>query len=288
MTTPLAAEHLALDDLADLSVGELSPDAAAAAEAHLADCQACRQELDQLSAEMGQVGGELSGLLGVPGSAAAEAGATPDFLPPMPVTVAARLDRMLAAEAEARAAGPSAGSAGPAGSPAGKVVPFARSAPLRAPATASYVKQTGVVRIMLVAAVAAAVVGFGGYVVSATAGLNEPPPCPRAGAPGRPGVAGRAACREPGPGSAPVLGRLALRPQGDHGPDHRDHPRLRRRPAELPRLHPVRQRHVRDPGEQLRRPHPDRRASGASERVAPRNSRRAGHVGLPVGDDEQQ
>ena len=207
MTSHLAAEHLTLDELADLSVGELPVDASAAAEVHLAECEPCRSELAQLTAEMGVVTAGLSGLsdlLGFDASArdihradagnpsSSSPGAAPGFLPPMPVTVAARLDRVLAAESESRqvgggsgsaesdsgvsgsgTGGPRAGESGVVESGAGTVVPLV-SAPLKAPATASYVKQTGVVRLMLAAAVAAAVVGFGGYFVSASAGLNEP------------------------------------------------------------------------------------------------------------------
>lgn len=168
MTSHLAAEHLSLDELADISVGELSPDAVAGAETHLAGCESCRTELAQLTAEMGTVTEGLSGLDplledAVLDGAAPESGGRPAMLAPMPVTVAARLDRTLAAESELRRV-----------SGGGTVLPFAGSAPLRAPATASYVKQTGVVKLMLAAAVAAAVVGFGGYVISASAGLNEP------------------------------------------------------------------------------------------------------------------
>ena len=139
MPDHLALDHLGLDDLADLAVGELPVDAAAAAEDHLARCASCRAELARLRADLDSLSGQLAAL-----SAAT-----------MPVTVAAQLDRVLAGE---RAT----------------VLPFRRSAPLKAPVSASYVKQTGVVRIMLAAAVAAVVVGFGGYVLSATAGLNEP------------------------------------------------------------------------------------------------------------------
>ena len=139
MPDHLALDHLALDDLADLAVGELPGERAVAVEEHLTGCALCRAELAQLSGDLDRVAGRLAAL---PGET-------------MPVTVAARLDRALANEAAT-------------------VVPFRRSAPLKAPASASYVKQTGVVRIMLAAAVAAAVVGFGGYVLSASAGLNEP------------------------------------------------------------------------------------------------------------------
>ena len=141
-------------------------------------CASCRAELAQLRADLDSLSGQLAAL--------------PTAT--MPVTVAAQLDRVLAGE---RAT----------------VLPFRRSAPLKAPASASYVKQTGVVRIMLAAAVAAAVVGFGGYVVSASAGLNEPsalsPTQVHRGGPGRPGPGPGP---EPEPRSAPVLGRLALRP----------------------------------------------------------------------------
>lgn len=139
MPDHLALDHLALDDLADLAVGELPVDASAAAEDHLAGCASCRAELAQLRTDLDSLPGQLAAL--------------PTTT--MPVTVAAQLDRVLAGE---RAI----------------VLPFRRSAPLKAPVSASYVKQTGVVRIMLAAAVAAAVVGFGGYVLSASAGLNEP------------------------------------------------------------------------------------------------------------------
>ena len=139
MPDHLALDHLALDELADLAVGELPVAASVAAEDHLARCESCRAELAQLHADLDGLSGQLAAL--------------PTAT--MPVTVAAQLDRVLAGEGAT-------------------VLPFRRSAPLKAPASASYVKQTGVIRIMLAAAVAAAVVGFGGYVVSASAGLNEP------------------------------------------------------------------------------------------------------------------
>jgi anti-sigma factor RsiW len=146
MPDQLSAEHLTLADLADLAVDELSPAAATAAEVHLAECASCRAAYGVLRADQVTISGEL--------------GALGDGIPPtMPVTVAARLDRVLAVAADA----------GPA-----TVSPPRRLAPLKAPATATYVKQTGVVRMMLAAAVAAAVVGFGGYFLSAAAGLNEP------------------------------------------------------------------------------------------------------------------
>lgn len=159
---PTMPTHLDLDELADLAVGELA-EVRPAAEAHLAGCGACQERLAQVTADLDLVGVQLSGM------GAADAG-------PMPVTVATRLDRVLAEEVGTGSGGqPGTGSGSSAGSGgSGSVSPFVRPMPLKAPATASYVKQTGVVRIMLAAAVAAAVVGFGGYALSAAAGLNEP------------------------------------------------------------------------------------------------------------------
>jgi hypothetical protein len=139
MPDSLALDHPTMDDLADHADGELRGDAAAAAEEHLAGCAVCQAELGELRAELDLISGDLAAL--------------PQLT--MPVTVAARLDRVLAGETST-------------------VTPFHRPAPLKAGATATYVQQTGVVRFMLAAAVAAAVVGFGGYVLSASAGLNEP------------------------------------------------------------------------------------------------------------------
>lgn len=151
--------HLGLDDLADLAVGETPADfSVVAAEAHLASCPECRAEFAQVQADLDLMSTSLASL---------DLGSVPVVEPPatgvpvdeMPVTVSARLDRVLAEESE------------PDGS---NVLPLRRPTPLRAPATATYVKQTGFLKLMLVAAVAASVVGFGGYVVSASAGMNEP------------------------------------------------------------------------------------------------------------------
>jgi len=157
MPDNLAAEHLSLDDLADFAVGELPADSAAAVREHLATCSSCRAELDQLGDDLDQVTAEL-------GAMGADTGPAT-----MPVTVAARLDRVLAGEADSQTSGTRGGIGGDASG-----TPRRPATPLKAPATATYVKQTGVVRLMLAAAVAAAVVGFGGYVISASAGLNEP------------------------------------------------------------------------------------------------------------------
>ena len=165
----------------------------------------------------------------------------------MPVTVAARLDRVLAGE---RAT----------------VLPFRRSAPLKAPASASYVKQTGVVRIMLAAAVAAAVVGFGGYVLSASAGLNEPSALSPTQV-HQAALADQARVLAQNRNLDPHLFSAAWRCAREvtTRPDHGDHPGLRGRRRELPRLHPVRRADVRDPGHRLRRDPVGRRAGRLTE-----------------------
>lgn len=156
--------HLGLDELADLAVGETAADLAVAAEAHLASCTACRAEFTQVQADLDLMSTSLAAL---------DLSSAPTL--DLPVTVAARLDRALAEESEARIH--------PVGNDHSvsadrirddNVVSLRQPTPLKAPATASYVKQTGFLKLMLVAAVAASVVGFGGYVISASAGMNEP------------------------------------------------------------------------------------------------------------------
>ena len=173
MPDHLALDHLALDDLADLAAGELRGDAAATAGEHLAGCAVCQAELGELRTELDLISGDLAAL------------------PPvtMPVTVAARLDRVL-------------------GSETSTVTPFHRPAPLKAGATATYVKQTGVIR--------RGRGRRGGFrrlraqchrraqrAVGALPGPGPP------GSAGRPGQDPRP---EPEPRSAPVLRCVALRP----------------------------------------------------------------------------
>ena len=182
MPDHLALDHPTMDDLADLAVGELPDDAAAAAEQHLAGCASCRAELAELSAELDLLSGDLAAL------------------PPvaMPVTVAARLDRVLTSETST-------------------VTPFRRPAPLKAGATATYVKQTGVIRLDAG--------GRGGRrrgrlrrlraerlgrTQRALGRLAGPGP------PGGPGQPGQGPGQGPRPRPAPVLGRLALRSRGHH------------------------------------------------------------------------
>lgn len=156
--------HLGLDELADLAVGEAPADLTVAAEAHLAWCAVCRAEFVQVQADLDLMSTSLAAL---------DLSSAPAL--DMPVTVAARLDRALAEESEARIH-PVTDDQGVSADQLrdDNVVSLRQPTPLKAPATASYVKQTGFLKLMLVAAAAASVVGFGGYVISASAGMNEP------------------------------------------------------------------------------------------------------------------
>ena len=143
------ADHPAIDDLADAAEGLLDPDRAARVSAHLAGCADCRAT--------------TSALLQVSATLAAEPS------PPMPPAVAHRLDAVLAAESAHRAAVMAAHHAGahPLPHPRHTLGHFDHHhAPL------PWWRRLAPV---LAAAVAATVVGTGGYVVSARAGLNEPP-----------------------------------------------------------------------------------------------------------------
>lgn len=158
--------HLGLDELADLAVGEppTDPVIAAGVEAHLADCARCQAEFAQVQADLDLMSSAL-------GSLELRYGPSAD----LPVTVAARLDRVLAEESDVAVSPSPATDNAVADNPAtDNIVPLRQPTPLKAPATASYVKQTGFLKIMLVAAAAASVVGFSGYVISASAGMNEP------------------------------------------------------------------------------------------------------------------
>jgi len=130
-------EHPTLDALADAAEDLLSPEQSAAVEAHLATCVECQAGAASLRA------------------VTAELGATPT--PTMPTEVAQRLSRVLVAESadrdRPRTAKVTLGSFG-ANRPA---------------------KSTRRWLVPALVAAAAAIVGFGAYVASATAGLNEPP-----------------------------------------------------------------------------------------------------------------
>lgn len=161
------ADHIAIDELALSGEGLLDPDRSAAVELHLADCAECRAHVESLS--------RVSAVLRA------------EPTPTMPPEVALRLSSVLSQESARRAAGAGsmAGGSMAGGSMAGgsvlrggypgpgRIAPrptlglFGANLPKPA-------KRRWLVPV-LAAAVAATIVGFGGYVLSASAGLNEPP-----------------------------------------------------------------------------------------------------------------
>ncbi|HEY5821221.1 MAG TPA: zf-HC2 domain-containing protein [Propionibacteriaceae bacterium] len=144
------SDHLSLDELADADVGLLDHDRVAAVEEHLAECAECRTQADAIS----QVSVQLA--------------ATP--APTMPADVFARLDAVLAQESQARARVPARSVHFlPARDHTTRPTLGMFGADLPHRAKARWLPP------VLAAAAAAALVGFGGYVLSASAGLNEPP-----------------------------------------------------------------------------------------------------------------
>lgn len=131
-------DHPTLDELAEAAEQLLSPDRSAAVAAHLATCAECQAWAASLRA------------------VTAELGAAP--APAMPSDVAQRLSRVLVAESAHRDRPRSA-----------KVTLGNFGANRPAKPTQRWLVTA------LAAAAAAAVVGFGAYVASASAGLNEPP-----------------------------------------------------------------------------------------------------------------
>lgn len=152
-------EHPSTNDLADAAEGLLGSGRAAEVAAHVAGCPGCRQTTATL--------GSVSALLA----------ATP--APPMPAAVARRLDGALAAESLRRQAERAQAETVHAAR-AGAAPPSPR--PTRSPVTLGHfggdrrrVERGRHWMPVLAAACAATLAAFGGYVLSATAGLNEPP-----------------------------------------------------------------------------------------------------------------
>jgi anti-sigma factor RsiW len=143
--------HLTPDELADASVGLLDPARATEVAEHLAQCAECTAEAAALD--------HVTALL------AAEP------TPPMPAAVTARLAGVIAAESRLRSeARPPAGSGPlpPATLAAGKPSLGKFGENLRKGSRSLFWSK------IVMAAIAAGLIGFGGYVVSAAAGLNEP------------------------------------------------------------------------------------------------------------------
>jgi anti-sigma factor RsiW len=144
------AQHLSIDELADAAEGLLE-DRAAFVESHLAGCAECRANAEALR--------EVTAALRA------------DDSPPMPDAVVHRLEDAIAAEnahrALASADGRDQDDSASTWQPRAKLDTF--GADLDKPRKSRWVIPA------LAAAAAAAVVGFGAYVISARAGLNEPP-----------------------------------------------------------------------------------------------------------------
>jgi hypothetical protein len=146
-------DHPSLAELADAAEGLLETDRAAEVAAHRADCAECQAHTEALAEVTAR-------LAAVPA-------------PPMPPEVADRLNRILAGErmpSRLRAVDTDNED----------TLPVRRQPPPRATlGTFGADRPRRPARRWLVPALAAAaaalVIGFGGYVLSATAGLNEPP-----------------------------------------------------------------------------------------------------------------
>ena len=158
------ADHPTIDDLADAAEGLLDADRGARVGAHVAGCAQCRQSAAALQRVSEVLGAEPS--------------------PRMPEAVAERLQAALRQQSQQRA---SAARGHRQDTP---TLPPERAAaassvrtrtPHRHPSLGQFGhdlhRPTSWRRVvpLLAAAVLAMVVGFGGYVLSATAGLNEPP-----------------------------------------------------------------------------------------------------------------
>jgi anti-sigma factor RsiW len=143
------AQHLTTDELADAAEGLLDPERAAFAESHIADCADCQAQSEALR--------EVTATLRA------------EPVAKMPEAVAQRLNEVMAAE-QARRAAASAAKSG------------RESVVSRQPRTSLGTFGSDLEKprprwalAALAAAAVAAVIGFGAYVLSASAGLNEPP-----------------------------------------------------------------------------------------------------------------
>jgi anti-sigma factor RsiW len=132
------AQHLSIDELADAAEGLLDPERASVAESHIARCPECRAQSDALR--------EVTATLRTEPSA------------PMPEALAHRLNDVIAAESARRI---------DAWKPKPTLGTFGQD--LKKPSKSRWAPPA------LAAAALAAVVGFGAYLISASAGLNEPP-----------------------------------------------------------------------------------------------------------------
>jgi anti-sigma factor RsiW len=144
-------QHLSIDELADAAEGLLEEDRAAFVESHLAGCAECRANSEALR--------EVTAVLRA------------DVSPPMPDAIVHRLVEVVATENAHRALAAKDerdhDNAASTWQPRPTLGTF--GADLDKPRKSRWLIPA------LAAAAAAAVVGFGAYVISARAGLNEPP-----------------------------------------------------------------------------------------------------------------
>ncbi|SDT43131.1 hypothetical protein SAMN04488543_4354 [Friedmanniella luteola] len=141
------ADHPSIDDLADAAEGLLDPGRSRWVADHVPGCASCQRTV----AALGQVSATLAA----------------EPAPTMPPAVAARLAAAVAVESAHRAAVPVLAPRTVRPQPRHSLGRFLDHAP-RPPWWRRWVPALGVV-------VAAGAVGLGGYVLSAAAGLNEPP-----------------------------------------------------------------------------------------------------------------
>jgi hypothetical protein len=152
---PPGSGHPLVTELAEWDEGLLDPDRSATLDAHVAGCPECAQTMTDLREVTRR-------LAGVPA-------------PPMPAAVSARLDLVVAGEVGRRERRQTLQVAATAEEDVAGQVGWAR------PTLGRFGEDRPRRRLgrrllpALAAAVVAAVVGFGAYVVSASAGLNEPP-----------------------------------------------------------------------------------------------------------------
>lgn len=144
------AEHLTVDELADAAAGLVDDARAAEITDHLAGCRSCaasQAELDQVSVRL-----------------AAEP------VPPMPAAVADRLAAVISAEQSRRRTGAAGADEQHRYELAHRAKPSLGTigSDLVKPSRARFLGRA------LVACVASAAIGFGGYAVGARAGLGEP------------------------------------------------------------------------------------------------------------------
>ena len=142
-------QHLSVDELADAAEGSLDSERAAFAESHIAGCSDCQAQSEALREVTASLRAEPA--------------------PSMPQELSHRLNEVIAAEGARRshASVTEDGQSTGTWQPRKTLGTFGED--LRKPSKSRWLMPT------LAAAAGAAIVGLGAYVISAGAGLNEPP-----------------------------------------------------------------------------------------------------------------